>query len=94
MSPIDTLAGHTSRLLFATEPKVKPLSRGRCRPQGADLPQEKRWRGERDSLREGSGSSGRQIWRSTIMLLMCEMAFAGLRPLGQALAQFMIVWQR
>jgi hypothetical protein len=32
-----------------------------------------------------------QIFRSTIVLLMLAMASAGLRCLGQALAQFMIV---
>ena len=33
-------------------------------------------------------------WRSTIMRLISAMALAGLRLFGQALAQFMIVWQR
>jgi hypothetical protein len=32
--------------------------------------------------------------RSTIMRLIRAMASAGLRLLGQALAQFMMVWQR
>ena len=32
--------------------------------------------------------------RSTIMRLISAMALAGLRLFGQALAQFMIVWQR
>jgi hypothetical protein len=32
--------------------------------------------------------------RSTIIRLISAMAFAGLRCLGQALAQFMMVWQR
>ncbi len=32
--------------------------------------------------------------RSTIMRLISAIAFAGLRLLGQAFAQFMIVWQR
>jgi hypothetical protein len=32
--------------------------------------------------------------RSTIIFLICAMALAGLRPLGQTLAQFMMVWQR
>ena len=32
--------------------------------------------------------------RSTIMPLMWAIALAGLRPLGQVLAQFMIVWHR
>lgn len=32
--------------------------------------------------------------RSTIIFLICAMALAGLRPLGQTLVQFMMVWQR
>ena len=32
--------------------------------------------------------------RSTIIFLISAMALAGFRPLGQTLAQFMIVWQR
>ena len=32
--------------------------------------------------------------RSTILDFMPAMALAGLRPLGQALVQFIIVWQR
>ena len=35
-----------------------------------------------------------QTFRSTIVLLMAAMALAGLRCLGQELAQFMMVWQR
>ena len=35
-----------------------------------------------------------QIVRSTIIFLISAMAFAGLRPLGQVLVQFMMVWQR
>ena len=35
-----------------------------------------------------------QIWRSTIFSLSSAMASAGLRPFGQALVQFMMVWQR
>jgi hypothetical protein len=35
-----------------------------------------------------------QTCRSTSSLLMSAIALAGLRPLGQALAQFMMVWQR
>jgi hypothetical protein len=35
-----------------------------------------------------------QIARATIIFLISAMAFAGLRPFGQVLAQFMIVWQR
>ena len=36
----------------------------------------------------------RQICRSTIFSLSSAIASAGLRPFGQALAQFMMVWQR
>ena len=32
--------------------------------------------------------------RSTIIFLISAIAFAGFSPLGQVLAQFMIVWQR
>ena len=32
--------------------------------------------------------------RSTIIFLISAIALAGLRPFGQALAQFMMVWQR
>jgi len=32
--------------------------------------------------------------RSTIICLISAIAFAGLRLFGQALAQFMMVWQR
>ena len=31
---------------------------------------------------------------STIICLISAIALAGLRPFGQALAQFMMVWQR
>ena len=37
---------------------------------------------------------GRHSRRSTIIVLMWAIALAGLSPLGQVLAQFMIVWQR
>ena len=36
----------------------------------------------------------RYTCRSTIMRLISAIAFAGLRCFGQALAQFMMVWQR
>jgi len=36
----------------------------------------------------------RHTARATIIFFTSAMAFAGLRPLGQVLAQFMIVWQR
>ena len=32
--------------------------------------------------------------RAIIIFLISAMAFAGLSPFGQALAQFMMVWQR
>ncbi len=35
-----------------------------------------------------------QACRSSISFLVSAMALAGLRPLGQAVTQFMIVWQR
>ncbi|SFN01792.1 hypothetical protein SAMN05192571_11228 [Pleomorphomonas diazotrophica] len=35
-----------------------------------------------------------QICRSTSIFLISAMAFAGLSPLGQVWAQFMMVWQR
>jgi hypothetical protein len=35
-----------------------------------------------------------QICRSTIFSLSSAIASEGLRPFGQALAQFMMVWQR
>lgn len=35
-----------------------------------------------------------QTRRSTSIFLISPIAFAGLRPFGQAWAQFMIVWQR
>lgn len=35
-----------------------------------------------------------QTWRVTIIFLTSAIALAGFSPLGQALAQFMIVWQR
>jgi hypothetical protein len=35
-----------------------------------------------------------QSCRSTIIFLICAIALAGFRPLGQVLVQFMIVWQR
>ena len=53
---------------------------------------------ERDSLfpesRPPRGSSPGQIVRATIIFLISAIAFAGLRPFGQVLAQFMMVWQR
>lgn len=38
--------------------------------------------------------SGPQISRSCISFLISMIAAAGFSPLGQTLAQFMIVWQR
>ncbi len=35
-----------------------------------------------------------QTWRATIIFLTSAIALAGFRPFGQALAQFMMVWQR
>ena len=36
----------------------------------------------------------RHTFRSTISFLISAIALAGLRPFGQAFAQFMMVWQR
>ncbi len=49
---------------------------------------------ERDSTVEAIRPENLQFCRAIIMFLISAMALAGLRPLGQALAQFMIVWQR
>jgi hypothetical protein len=35
-----------------------------------------------------------QIARSAIIFLVSAIALAGLNPLGQTFAQFMMVWQR
>ena len=45
------------------------------------------------SDRKGRGAVA-HTERSTISFLISAMAFAGLRPLGQALVQFRMVWQR
>jgi hypothetical protein len=37
---------------------------------------------------------GRYVKRCTIIFLISAIAFAGFRPLGQVLVQFMMVWQR
>ncbi len=44
------------------------------------------------SIRAAVGTD--QTVRSTIIFLISAIALAGFRPLGQVLAQFMIVWQR
>jgi len=44
--------------------------------------------------RAGARPAWHQSWRSTNMVLISAIACAGLRPLGQALAQLRIVWQR
>ena len=49
--------------------------------------------------REENGMSDRphnqtHAFRLTIICLISPIACAGLRPLGQVLAQFMMVWQR
>ncbi len=41
-----------------------------------------------------SASTAAHIRRSTISFFNSAMALAGLNPFGQALAQFIIVWQR
>ena len=45
-------------------------------------------------LRQALNEATNHNLRSTISFLISEIAFAGLRPLGQVLAQFMMVWQR
>ena len=40
------------------------------------------------------GGAADQIARSAIIFLVSAIALAGLRPLGQQFAQFMMVWQR
>ncbi len=37
---------------------------------------------------------GAPYWRATISFLISAIAFAGFRPFGQVLVQFMMVWQR
>jgi hypothetical protein len=87
-----------------------PDSRGRRRGVGwglprPEVPQNRVQRRDRAFWRPaprdpkgllGSGNEPRsaQSWRSTISFLVSAMALAGLRPLGQALVQFRIVWQR
>ncbi len=46
------------------------------------------------SPRCGGLSLAGQTARSTIIFLISAIAFAGFRPLGQVLVQFMMVWQR
>ncbi len=46
----------------------------------------------RDQLRDRFVDA--QSWRSISIFLISAIARAGLSPLGQTLAQFMIVWQR
>lgn len=51
--------------------------------------------GRRSRQRQNGRARGpRQTRRSTISFLSSAMALAGESPLGHALAQFMIVWQR
>jgi hypothetical protein len=59
-----------------------------CATAGRSLPARPRAR-----LANYAGSLP-QSCRAIIMFLISAIAFAGFRPLGQALAQFMIVWQR
>ena len=53
------------------------------------------WRADESDSDFRPARAGRpQTARSTIIFLIDAMALAGFRPLGQVLAQFMIVWQR
>ena len=45
-------------------------------------------------VRAADGEKSAQTRRSTISFFNSAMALAGFNPLGQALAQFKIVWQR
>ncbi len=56
----------------------------RCKVQNGDP----RWAGTTTALVTNHTT------RSTIIFLISEIALAGFSPLGQVLAQFMIVWQR
>ena len=60
------------------------------RPAGAMPAPEVNWH------LDGNSRASRASYasRSTIICLISAMAFAGLRPFGQALVQFMMVWQR
>ena len=64
---------------------------------GSKIPSgERQRRGGRAPNHIGSPQVTRHIqtWRSTIIFLISAIAFAGFKPLGQVLVQFMIVWQR
>ncbi len=67
-------------------------SRGGVNPPGAG-PKKKR-AGDGEVTGPVSECLWDQSWRSTIIFLIDAMALAGFRPLGQVLAQFMMVWQR
>ena len=46
------------------------------------------------ALTEHRAGSAPHTARAIIIFLISAMAFAGFNPLGQVLAQFMMVWQR
>src|SRR5690606_10000650 len=49
---------------------------------------------QKNSPFDRSDRAGGAYRRATISFLISAIAFAGLRPLGQVLVQFMIVWHR
>jgi hypothetical protein len=62
--------------------------------RGARARDDDRTRGRGRTASRSTGSRSDQTTRSTISFLISAMALAGFSPLGQVLAQFMIVWQR
>ena len=69
-----------------------------CRRSGLDIwdrrPQKKAHDAPFSEVLRGSVTAKRHTARAIIIFFTSAMAFAGFRPLGQVLAQFMIVWQR
>jgi hypothetical protein len=69
-------------MLPRVPPAVARLRRRRTTNSGSEFP----------PLRQAKAQP--HTCRSTIMRLISAIAFAGFRCFGQALAQFMMVWQR
>jgi hypothetical protein len=63
-------------------------------PTAASRLQGARGRNHTRKARSKFGDNEGYTCRSTIMRLISAIAFAGLRCFGQALAQFIMVWQR
>ncbi len=59
-----------------------------------DAPRDERLRWPLADILGEEAAGQRYIRRSTSNFLISPIALAGLRPLGQTWAQFMIVWQR